>query len=75
MRSGEQVTFHLAFTPERLQLTETDGDEAADPAAAAIDLPAGRDVVWQVPPGRRVITLTAIAPAGGDVSYVALQPA
>ena len=75
MRSGEQVTFHLAFTPERLQLTGT-GDEAADPAPAAIDLPAGRDVVWQVPPGRQVITLTAIAPAGGDVSYVAcLQPA
>ena len=76
MRAGEQVVFHLAFTPQRLQLTGTTATRApAPPVSRSTCRPAGTSS-GEVPPDARVITLTAIAPAGGDVSYVAcLQPA
>ena len=37
VRTGEQVTFHLACTPQRLKLTETTGDDSAVPAGAPVD--------------------------------------
>lgn len=63
VREGEEVTFHLGFTPSELQLFFMADDDSS------LSLPAERQVTWKVTRGGILSLLARDGSPGGDAAY------